>query len=200
MSFSRAAALRLLAFLMAAGLLAALSPPERTLGSSVRLIYLHGAWTWASILTLAGSAGFGLASLASRRREHYRWSAGLGRGGSSFWLVSLLLSLAAMQAGWNGLFLAEPRWRLAAEFGLLAVLLQTGAALIGRPPATSLLNAGYFVVLAASLVSTEAVMHPPSPVFTSESEMIRWTFVALVGLLTAAGVQLSALLRPASAI
>lgn len=198
MSFSKPAVFRLFALLSVAGVLAALSPPELTLGSSVRLIYLHGAWIWASILTLAGAAGVGLVGLLTRRPDHHRWSAGLGRSGSVFWLVSLLLSLAAMQAGWNGLFLAEPRWRIAAEFAFLAVLVQAGAALIGRPPATSLLNVVFFVALAASLLSTEAVMHPPSPVFTSESASIRWTFVALAGLLTAAGVQLSTSFRPAS--
>lgn len=193
---SRGAGLRLLVPIIAVVVLAAVAPLERVLGTSARVVYLHGAWVWAALMILAASAVTAAAALLTGDPNLHRWSAGLGRAGTIYWLVSLLLSLLAMQAGWNGLFLEEPRWRIAVQFGVVAVLLQVASFLLQRPTIAGLLNFGFFAALALALALAGSAMHPDSPVLSSDSSRLRATFAVLLALLTMAGLQGSWSLRP----
>ncbi len=97
----------------AIGVMSLFGPEEATLGPSVRLVYLHGAWVMTAQVLFVLAALVGLAALIMRKDALYRWTMALGRGGIFYWITYLPLSLWAMEANWNGLFLAEPRFRLA---------------------------------------------------------------------------------------
>ena len=169
----------ILALLTTAGL-TAVGPEEQTLGSNVRIVYLHGAWALTAEIALALAALAGLFGILSKREALHRWSAALGYTGLFFWLTYLPLSLWAMQANWNGLFLAEPRFRVAVIFAITGFLLQLGLTLLAKPPFTSLFNVLYFVALRISLSRAEYVMHPPpSPIFSSGDWRIIGFFLAL---------------------
>jgi hypothetical protein len=162
-------------------LLALLGPEEQSLGSNVRIVYLHGAWVLSAELAflLAGIAG--LLALITRRQSLHNWSAALGRTGIVFWVMYLPLSLWAMQANWNGLFLAEPRFRLALIFAVTGVLLQVGLWLVNIDWVTSLANLIYIVVLRVTFATADNVMHPPpSPIFNSGNYAIIGFFVAMI--------------------
>ena len=105
----RKAALWFALTLLAIALLALVSPPERSLGASVRIVYLHGAWVWTALAAFAAASLTGILGLVTRRESWQRWSLALGRTGLLFWITYLPLSMWAAQANWNGLFLAEPR-------------------------------------------------------------------------------------------
>ncbi len=173
--------------LVLVGCVAIFGPPEKSLGSNVRVVYLHGAWVWASLATFAAAAGFGLAGLVTRRMDLHRWSRALGRTGLIFWITYLPISIWAMQTNWNGLFLSEPRWRLAVVFAIGGLLLQIGVSLLEDPAWASALNIIYLVVLLLALRTTDQVMHPASPIFSSDAWRIQLFFTALLGavLLTA---------------
>ena len=162
-------------------LLALLGPEEKSLGSNVRIVYLHGAWVLSAELTFIIAGIVGLLALITRRITLHHWSAALGRTGLIFWVSYLPLSLWAMQANWNGLFLAEPRFRLAVIFAVTGVLLQLGLWLMKTDWLTSLTNIIYIVVLFISFAAAENVMHPgPSPIFSSGNAAIIGFFVALI--------------------
>jgi hypothetical protein len=149
-------------------MLALLGPEEQSLGSNVRIVYLHGAWVLAAEVAFAAAALTGLLALALRRERLHRWSAALGRTGIVFWLTYLPLSLWAMEANWNGLFLAEPRFRLALTFAIVGALMQVGLWLVNVDWVTSLANLTYFVALRVVFSTAADVMHPPpSPIFSS---------------------------------
>jgi hypothetical protein len=170
---------------------AAFAPLERTLGANVRVVYLHGVWVWASLaaLTVAGLAG--LLGLLTRREAYHRWSLALGRSGLLFWITYLPISMWAMQTNWNGLFLAEPRWRLALIFSITGLLLQIGLAFINRPPVTSASNLGFVTVLFIALSLTQNVMHPPSPILSSDAWRIQLYFTAMLVLTLVAAWQVA---------
>ena len=148
--------------------LALFGPEEQSLGSNVKIVYLHGAWVLASELAFAAAALVGLGALILRRDRLHQWSAALGRTGIVFWLTYLPLSLWAMQANWNGLFLAEPRFRLALTFAIVGTLMQIGLWLINMDWVTSLANLTFFVALRFVFSTASNVMHPPpSPIFNS---------------------------------
>jgi len=162
-------------------LLALFGPEEKDLGANVRIVYLHGAWVLAAELAFIAAGVAGLVALVAKRNGFHNWSAALGRTGVFFWVTYLPLSLWAMQTNWNGLFLSEPRFRLALIFAVTGVLLQVGLWLISTKWITSLANIIFIVVLRVIFSSTDNVMHPPpSPIFNSGNYMIIGFFVALI--------------------
>jgi hypothetical protein len=170
----------ILAVLTTAGL-TSIGPQEQSLGSNVRIVYLHGAWvlTAEAALGIAGLAG--LFGILSRREGLHRWSAALGRTGIFFWVTYLPLSLWAMQANWNGLFLSEPRFRAAVILAVTGVLLQIGVTLVAKPVITSLVNVLFFVALQITISRAGYVMHPPpSPIFGSGVLSIELFFVGII--------------------
>jgi hypothetical protein len=162
-------------------LLALFGPEERSLGSNVRIVYLHGAWVMTAELAFIAAGIAGLIGLVSRRKVFHQWSSALGRTGIIFWLTYLPLSLWAMQSNWNGLFLAEPRFRLALIFAVTGVLLQLGLWLINTDWLTSLANIIFIISLRVIFATAENVMHPPpSPIFNSGNYVIIGFFIALI--------------------
>ena len=155
-------------------------PQEKSLGSNVRIVYLHGAWVLAAEVFFIASAFAGLLGLLLGRDIFHAWSAALGRSGIIFWLTYLPLSLFAMQANWNGLFLAEPRFRIAIIFAVTGVLLQIGLWLFNISWLTSLANILYIIALRLVFATAQNVMHlPPSPIFNSGMWNIITFFVVL---------------------
>ena len=170
----------ILALLTTAGL-TALGPQDKSLGENVHIVYLHGSWVLTAEAVLGLSAAAGLLGILIRREAVQRWSAALGYTGLFFWITSLPLSLWAMQANWNGLFLAEPRFRVAVIFSVTGVLLQVGLTLLARPLFTSLFNVLFFAALRIGLARADYVMHPPpSPIFSSGILSLQLFFVGVI--------------------
>ena len=162
-------------------LLATFGPEEQSLGSNVRIVYLHGAWVLAAEVAFLAAGVAGLIALVTKRDNFHHWSAALGRTGIIFWVTYLPLSLWAMQTNWNGLFLVEPRFRLAMIFAVTGVLLQVGLWLINMNWVTSLANLIYIVVLRVIFATADNIMHPPpSPIFNSGIYAIIGFFVAMI--------------------
>ena len=157
--------------------LAFLGPEEKSLGANVRIVYLHGAWVLtaeivllaAGLTGLAGVLGWlGLPVFLRPANGFHRWSRALGWTGIIFWVTYLPLSLWAMQANWSGLFLAEPRFRLALTFTVVGTLLQLGLWIIHRPWLTSVANLIFIIILRLAFSNAKYIMHPPpSPIFSS---------------------------------
>jgi hypothetical protein len=163
-------------------------PQEKSLGPNVHLVYLHGAWVLTAeiafvIAALMGALGLlapYIAPLASRGNQFHAWSQALGRTGIIFWVTYLPLSVFAMQANWNGLFLEEPRYKLALTFSVVGVLLQVGLALINNKLLTSAANIAYIIALRIVFASAANIMHPPpSPIFNSGQYDIIAFFIGL---------------------
>lgn len=161
-------------------LLALFGPEEQSLGANVRIVYLHGAWVLTAEIAFIAAGIAGLIALITRREEFHQWSAALGRVGIFFWITYLPLSLWAMESNWNGLFLSEPRFRLAVIFAVTGVLLQVGLWLINTNWITSIANIIFIVVLRVVFSTAQNIMHPPpSPIFNSGNYVIIGFFIGL---------------------
>ena len=177
--------------LLAIVVVTALGPAEKSLGTNVRVVYLHGAWVWTAMISILAAAVVGLAALITRRAGLHYWSRALGRPGLVFWITYLPLSLWAMQTNWNGLFLAEPRWRVAMIFTVGGLLLQIGITLLENPAWASALNLTYAMILIYVLQTTDQVMHPGSPIFSSGAWRIQVYFIVLLVLTLLAAWQVA---------
>ena len=161
-------------------LLAFFGPEEQSLGSNVRIVYLHGAWVLTAEIAFIAAGLAGLIGLLARRDIFHIWSAALGRTGIIFWVTYLPLSLFAMEANWNGLFLAEPRFRLALTFAVVGVLLQVGLWMMNNKVLTSIANLAFIIVLRVIFATAANIMHPPpSPIFNSGNPVLIGFFLAL---------------------
>lgn len=172
----------------------AVGPAEKSLGTNVRVVYLHGAWVWAALICIFAAAAAGIVGLISRRDAAHYWSLALGRTGLIFWITYLPLSLWAMQTNWNGLFLSEPRWRVAIIFAIGGLVMQIGITLLDKPAWASALNVVYVAILVYVLQTTDQVMHPGSPIFGSGAWRIQAYFLLLIVLTLLAAWQLARLL------
>ncbi|MEI8133061.1 MAG: hypothetical protein WCG34_11560 [Leptolinea sp.] len=161
---------------------AALAPLENSLGANIRLVYLHGAWVWAGLVSFAVAGLAGLVGLLFRSLRWNRWSRAFGLTALIFWLTYLPMSLLVMQINWGGLYFDEPRWRIPFTFAVTGVLLQAGLWLLQKPIVTSLANMLFGITLFLSLSGADNVLHPNSPVFNSPSTGIQIYFIGLVAL------------------
>ena len=180
-----------LLLILLAGLLSALAPIEKTLGANARLVYFHGAWVWAGLLGFLAAGLAGLAAWILRKEALHKASLALGRSALVFWITFLPMSLAVMQASWNGLFLDEPRFRGPLNLAIVGLLLQVGLSLLADKRWASLANLGFALVMFTSLSGVQSVLHPESPIFGSGSTSIQVYFLALILLLGAAAWQLA---------
>lgn len=180
--------------LLAIIVVTAIGPAEKSLGTNVRVVYLHGAWVWAALICIFAAAVAGIVGLISRRQAAHYWSLALGRTGLIFWITYLPLSLWAMQTNWNGLFLSEPRWRVAIVFAVGGLVMQVGISMLDNPAWASAFNVVYVLILTYVLQTTDQVMHPGSPIFGSGSWRIQVYFLALVLLTLLAAWQMARLL------
>jgi len=154
-------------------------------------VYLHGAWVWAALVGFLGAALAGLAGLITQRATFHHWSLAFGRTGLFFWITYLPISMWAMQTNWNGLFLAEPRFRVALIFAVTGLLLQLGLTLVDQPAWASFANLVYFVVLVLALRVTQNIMHPPAPILSSNAWRIQLFFGGLLLLTLLAAWQIA---------
>jgi hypothetical protein len=165
--------------LVAILLMATVGPAEKSLGTNVRVVYLHGAWVWAALACFVMAGVAGIAGLLSHSLAFHLWSRAFGRTGVFFWITYLPISMWAMQTSWNGLFLAEPRWRLAVVFATGGLLMQIGLAFLENPAWASAANVAYVVILLLAISKTPNVMHPASPIRDSGVVSIQLYFAGL---------------------
>ncbi len=187
----------LLIFSVAIIVVTAAGPAEKTLGTNARIVYLHGVWVWTALAGFISAACCGIAGWLTGRPLFHTWSRALGRTGLLFWITYLPVSLWAMQTNWNGLFLAEPRWRFALIFAISGLLFQVGLSLINRPIWTSAGNILFVILLFIGLLSTENVMHPPSPILSSNAPRIQVFYTTLLVLMLLAAWQVARWLQHA---
>jgi hypothetical protein len=176
--------LSLFGTLVLTALVASFAPMERTLGERARLVYFHGAWVWVGKAAFATAAVAGLVGLLpglrGAQKGWQRASVALGWTGMAFWLTYLPLSLLVQQMNWGGIFWDEPRWRIPLMFGVVGLLLQVGLALMENLRLASAANLVFGVALWWFLGTIQNVLHPDSPIFSSNATLIQLFFVALM--------------------
>jgi len=156
---------------IAALLFAWVAPNDVTLKGTSKVVYIHGALVWTSLLTLTAAGVVGLAALAAmpvkRDNALHAWALALGRTGLLFWIAYIPVSMLASRMAWNAVFLAEPRYTTAFRVLAIAVIVQVIVFLFNRPAISSGLHAAQAVVLWAMLLTTPSVLHPDSPILRS---------------------------------
>lgn len=194
-SFSKRILKQPLAILITLGLIvlaAFLAPIEKTLGASIRVIYIHAAWVWTGkvLFGLAAIAGL-LALIFSSRDRIVYLSRALAHAALFFWLTYLPMSLYVMRSTWGGFFFDEPRWRIPFMLGIIAVLLQGALWAFNNDRFTALGNLVFGVALWWQLGGAENILHPENPIQQSNSTAIMGSFTLILIFTVLLGAQIT---------
>jgi len=147
------------------------APNDVTLAGTSKVVYIHGALVWTSMLTLTAAGVLGLAALATMfiKRDNmlHTWTLALGRTGLLFWAAYIPVSMLASRMAWNAVFLAEPRYTTAFRVLAVGIIVQVIILLVNRPVVSSALHVVQAVILWALLLTTPSILHPNNPILRS---------------------------------
>ena len=152
----------------AALLFAWAAPNDVTLKGTSKVVYIHGALVWTSLLTLTAAGVLGVAAVWVKRGDTmHAWTLALGRTGLLFWLAYIPVSMLASRMAWNAVFLAEPRYTTAFRVLAVGIIVQVIVFLFNRPAISSGLHAVQAVILWVMLLTTPSILHPDNPILRS---------------------------------
>ena len=171
-------------------------PPEATLGSTIRIVLLHGALARAGMVSFAAAGLLGAVLLFKPDDHLGSWTLAMQRTSLAVWLAAAATSAIATYLSW-GVWIAwgEPRTQGTVKILILALVLVGLVAWIGRHRFAGLAN----LVLAAFawivVLGATSVQHPEDPVGSSPSDFYRTIFLVLVVTLIITALQFARWIR-----
>ncbi len=164
--------------LAAAAVVTILSPSDRILGDMVKIVYVHGAIIWVSLILFAITGGLGATQFIRARDSRDTYLLAFEGTATGFWFISTTLGFYVTYITWGGILWVEPRLWMTLEVAVVSGSIYSVSRLYGNP----VLNRALAVVLALTagglLVNVGRVFHPENPIFQSEL-IIQLTFTAL---------------------
>ena len=143
------------------------------MGQAVKLVYMHAALMWVAFGLLSLGAILGLLFLVLKRRSLSAWSYGSMATAVALLLTTGLLGSLTAQITWGGINWSEPRLLMLGEILLAGLAALVVAGLGSSAVLQSAINILFAIVAWGLLLRTELVMHPDSPIFSSESLAIK---------------------------
>lgn len=156
------------------------SPSEATLGSVVKLVYLHGALERVAAWAFAAAGLSGLVLLLARRPSLAPWTQALCETAILFWLAHFAVSVPAQIMAWGGINWREPRVVDALWIAAISAVIYVVALWIAKPVWWGLSGMASAVTLLVVLNGAVNVLHPLSPILTSDSAAIKLFYGGIV--------------------
>ncbi|HEY3375092.1 MAG TPA: hypothetical protein VGK02_08535 [Candidatus Aquicultor sp.] len=180
---SKKALIATFGLILLAVILALIAPEEKTLGSYIRLIYIHAAVTWVGMLMFAISGLYALllffGFLLDKSAAHgikdvvVAWSSASQVTAIWFWTASVVLGSFAARLTWGGNWWIEPRLRVAAFILVLAFVIYQLRQMIANVMFKAALNLSLPVASVILLASTGKLVHPNNAFAQSDSIEIK---------------------------
>lgn len=161
------------------------APEEKTLGTGIKSIYVHVALTWTGMFGLSLVGFLGVITLLTARSPFFDWAQTIGWVAIVAFVAGLVMSMVAAQINWGGIFWAEPRTQAAMRIVSVALIVQILNTWFRNVRLRGLLHIIPSLFMAYTILTTELVLHPRSPILTSDSVSIQLTFVSLFLLVAA---------------
>lgn len=154
-------------------------PDERTLGASIKSVYIHATFsvTGRAGLTLLGILG--LIAFIRNAPTVERWAQRIGWVALALFSVGILASMISAAMTWGGVFLDEPRLKTATQIAALTLVVQILCSWMTNTRFRAILHIGLAFAINWLIGITELVMHPANPVMDSNARAIQMTFLTL---------------------
>ncbi len=173
----------LLSLSLLAILLIMLAPVERSLGSGIRIVYLHVSLTWVGMAGLLLAGAVGLALLIWPHVRLQQWLRVLSYVAFGFYVVGAVVSLIAEEVNWGAIFWHEPRTASVLQVVAVGVIVHVASSWLPQAARVQgLLHLALASFMVWATARAELVLHPENPVGLSSSGGIRLGFYGLTAL------------------
>ncbi|MBK6326597.1 MAG: hypothetical protein IPF56_11780 [Chloroflexi bacterium] len=172
----------LVVLLAAMVIVVVMAPAEQSLGSGIKVVYVHVALIWTGMALMLVNGLVGLAEAALARPFLERWRQAIGWVALGVFVLGVVVSLWAEQVNWGGVLWREPRNLAVFNVTAVAIIAQVLAGWLPQWRWRGLFATGLAAYLLWEIPRTPLVMHPSDPVRTSNSMGIQTTFYGLFAL------------------
>ncbi len=170
------------------------APAEQTLGNFVKLIYLHAALVFVSLVMYSGVGLLGLLYLVTSRDVFLKWALPAKQVALIFWFVYIVTSMISMKLIWGAVVWAEPRFVLAVSAFVVLLGIYLLSIAFETPRLVSVLNLSMAAAIWILISRIPRILHPGSAIRSSPSLAIKLSTLAVSLLLLAAAVQTARIL------
>jgi hypothetical protein len=164
---------------VAAVILVLIAPEEKTLGSGIKVIYIHVASIWTGMVGLLFAGVLGIPVLFSANKNLQAWAHTVSWVAVGSFAVGVILSQIAAKINWGAVFWNEPRMIASLLFLTVALLVQIVNSWIPWYRLRGLLSTFLATFLMWSILGPPLVLHPKSPIRESPSLGIQLTFLGM---------------------
>ncbi len=168
-------------------------PPVVQLGTLVRLVVFHGAYTWVNMGLFTLAAIVSAAFLLVGRLGMYSWSTALRRLAVVAWIGNTALGMLSAYLSWGTVNLAEPRLQVTFVLLFLSGILLALDFFVGRPRFMAVADIAMAIALWWLILAARHVVHPESPVLSSGWD-IKGPFFGIVAAVAVFALAVSVLL------
>jgi hypothetical protein len=159
-----------------------LAPLERTLGETIRLVYVHAAFTRAGMIGFYICGLLGLIVAVTNNARLQSWTQMAAWVSFALFVLGGIFSVFAQQASWGGVPFAEPRVRMSMTMTAVIVIFLLVNEWIPWVRVRGLLYVAIAGYIAWVIPRTPLVLHPENAGGTSPSMWIRLAFPMLTAL------------------
>lgn len=159
-----------------------LSPSEKTLGSLVKLVYVHAAIVYAALFVFMVASILGAAFLITSKERIYPWLRAFQRTAFLFWGIYFLSSIVLTYLAWGGVGWMEPRFQLAIQILFVVSIVFLVSLWVDKPKITALLNTLLFLVIFYLTSTVQRIFHPSNPIGKSSSLTMKFYAVLILAL------------------
>jgi len=173
-----------------------LSPSEETLGSLIKLVYVHAAIVYAAFFTFMLAGVFGIIYIFTSQQKIYSWLSAFQRTAFLFWGIYFLSSIVLTYLAWGGVGWMEPRFQLAIQILVMVSLVFLFSLWLDKPKVTALLNVGLFLVIFYLTSTVQRIFHPSNPIGKSNSSTMKFFALSMASVCFLIALLTAYLLRP----
>ena len=152
-------------------------PPEKNLGSVIKLVYLHAAFVQTGLLLFISAGLLGLSDIFVNKNKLYAWSVASQKMAIIMWMLYLVSSMVVTYLSW-GIAIAweEPRVQMSIRVMFLSGVFFLLSIWIKNRKFTNIINLITAALVLMLSLTTVNIRHPNNPVGESESILYAISF------------------------
>lgn len=171
-------------FTLLVGIVLLFAPLEKSLGSTMRYVYLHVSLIWTGSLAIVIGGLLGLSGSLLNRNEITKWAQSLGWFTLGLYSAGILVSGLAAWYSWGRIQWSEPIYAVSGRIILVIIMVQILVKLFPNYRWSGILYLIPLAYLIKATTNIRMVMHPVDPIGNSDSVQIKLIFYALTLLFT----------------
>ena len=176
-----------------------LTPPERTLGTVIRWVFVHASLTQAAVYLFVLAAVLAVAYLLGREAAG-PWMKPIAGAALAWWLLGFVISIIPARMAWGvWVDFHEPRTQMTLRVIATALIFLVLIWWIAHPRFTAMALIIFAILLLFLVRSTSLIRHPANPIGSSPDPLLPLLYSGATLFAVLAGVAAAAHWRQKSA-